>query len=261
MPRDPGGEDPFFWFGPGWRAGAPLGIADLIRDGTVDTATAALLWDLLARHRSLTVIAGPSGVGKTTLLTALLDFLPAATRRIYIRGGYETFAFMRDTGIDAARTSLLVNEMSPHLPVYLWGPGIERLLGAAERGFQVLATAHGDSVAEFVASLARAPLRVPAARIAGLGHVALIEPTTGGSGRRVRGVWRLDATRDGMIVEQLTSPQDISPEASRPPSDTAAPGSDLHERERLLSDLLQGNRASLPELAVRQQSPETEGAP
>ena len=27
MPRDPGGEDPFFWFGPGWRAGAPLGIA------------------------------------------------------------------------------------------------------------------------------------------------------------------------------------------------------------------------------------------
>lgn len=256
MTRNPGADDPFFWFGPGWRAGATLGIADLMRDGTLDVGTAALLWDIVTRRRSLTVIAGPSGVGKTTLLTALLDFLPAATRRIYIRGGYETFAFMRDASVDAASTSLLVNEMSPHLPVYLWGPGIERLLSAAERGFQVLATAHGDSVAEFVASLARAPLRVPATRIAQFGHVALIERSGGGSGRRVRGVWRLEATRDGVTLDQLASPQDISHQSADPPGATPAPGTTLLERERLLDELLRGKRASLPELLVMPQDAE-----
>src|SRR3954469_16961706 len=76
-------SEPFWWWGPGWAAPEVRGIAELLRDETLGSWTAANLWAALARGRSLAVVSGPSGVGKTTLLTALLDFLPPRTRRIY----------------------------------------------------------------------------------------------------------------------------------------------------------------------------------
>src|SRR5215217_8012988 len=115
-------------------------MAELLRDETIDAWTAANLWAALARRRSLTVVAGASGVGKTTLLTALLDFLPQGARRIYVRGCFETFAFLADPTINPGETTLLINEMSPHLPVYLWGPAVGRVLEATQRGFNLLST-------------------------------------------------------------------------------------------------------------------------
>ena len=102
MSPDPRYEEPFAWWGPGWQAPAPRGIADFLRDETIDSWSAANLWAALARRRSLAVVAGGSGVGKTTLLTALLDFLPPGTRRVYLRGCFETFAFLSDPTIEPA---------------------------------------------------------------------------------------------------------------------------------------------------------------
>ena len=53
------------------------------------------------------------------MLTALLDFLPPRTHRIYPRGCFETFAFLSDPAISPRESVLLINEISPHLPVYL----------------------------------------------------------------------------------------------------------------------------------------------
>ncbi len=147
---------------------APRDIAELLRDETIDSWTAANLWAALARRRSLAVIAGASGVGKTTLLTALLDFLPPRTRRIYPRGCFETFAFLSDPAISPRESALLINEISPHLPVYLWGPAVGRILEAAQRGFTLLATAHADSVHDLVGALTGSPLHIPAARDGGI---------------------------------------------------------------------------------------------
>ena len=66
-------DQPFFWFGPRLQPPA-RDIAALLRDGTIGTPEAAFLWASLARGQSLTVVAQESGVGKTTLLTALLAF-------------------------------------------------------------------------------------------------------------------------------------------------------------------------------------------
>src|SRR3954451_11041663 len=87
-------EEPFAWWGAGWQAPEPRDFADLLRDETIDSWTAANLWAALARRRSLAVVAGESEVGKTTLLSALLDFLPLNTRRLYLRGCFESFAFL-----------------------------------------------------------------------------------------------------------------------------------------------------------------------
>jgi hypothetical protein len=179
-----------------------------VQDGTIDTDLAAKLWAALAQRRSLTVIGGPSGLGKSSLLHALLPALPEGSHRLYLRGCYETFAFENDPRFTPTATTLLANEISPHLPIYLWGPVVQRTLEAGLAGYQILATAHGRSVVEFAASLTGSPLRIPARLLAAIGLVALLEPAPDGKGRRVTGLWQLGAARSGVSIDRL-GPDDL----------------------------------------------------
>jgi hypothetical protein len=198
-------DAPYHWWGPGPAPAAPLTLRDLVQNGTIDVECAATLWSALAQRRSLTVIGGPSGLGKSSLLHAFLPALQEGTRRLYLRGCYETFAFQADPRFTPATSTLLANEISPHLPIYLWGPAVQRTLDAGVAGYQILATAHGRSVVEFAASLTGSPLRIPARLLAAIDLVALIEPAPAGEGRRVAGLWQLAAARDGVSIERLGS--------------------------------------------------------
>jgi hypothetical protein len=245
-------DEPFAWWGPGWPAPEPRNIAQLLQDETVDSWTAANLWAALARRQSLAVVATGSGVGKTTLLTALLEFLPSRTRRIYLRGCFETFSFVSDPTIIPGETALLVNEISPHLPVYLWGPAVSRVLGAVQRGFALLATAHADSVHDLVGALTGSPLHIPAAKTAAFEFVVVLERHEASrSGRRVRGAWNLQPTRDGVTIVPLSAPpasHDISNKSNNIPSDSRAcfPSHELAARQRALEDLRDRRIARLP---------------
>lgn len=252
MCPDPKYEEPFFWWGPGWDTPVQPGIGDLLRNGTIDTWSAALLWAVLARRKSLAVIAGPSGVGKTTVLTALLDFLPLEMRRVYTRGCFETCSFLSDPDIQPAATVVLINEISPHLPVYLWGPAVGRLLDAVDRGFTLLATAHAETVPEFVGALTGSPLRIPAARVAAFEFVAVMERSAmSQSGRRLRGVWRLSETRGGVGMEPLRQPtlHNISHEYDHLPDTGLSlpfPAPELGWRGQVIEDLRDGRIQRLP---------------
>ncbi len=205
MPPTARYDRPFHWWGLGWDPPVTRDLADLLRDGTLDAATAAILWAALARGRSLAVIGGQGGLGKSTLLSALLPLLPAGTRRLYLRGCFEPFAFLDDPTVDPTHSALLINELSPHLPVYLWGPGVGRALHAKQRGFTLLATAHGESVHEFVASLTGSPLRIPVASIAAFDLVAVLKPSSASaSGRCLSEIWRLGATRNGLTIDRIS---------------------------------------------------------
>lgn len=202
-----GRDQPFAWWGPVWVTPTPRSIVDLIDDGSIEAETAALLWALLVRRASLIVVAGPSGAGKTTLLTALLPFLPPESRRIFLRGCYESFAFVSDPSIDPESSVLLVNEISPHLPIYLWGGGVERALDAVRGGFTLVATAHAQSATELVARLGGYPLRVPARLIAAADLVVVLDAwrTPERIVRLVRSVETLshDAATDAVAVAPL----------------------------------------------------------
>lgn len=138
--------------------------------------TAALLVTLLNARLSLVVISEQGGAGKTTLLSALLDGVPASVNRIYLRGAYEPFDFV---GQAEPETSIvLINELSPHLPIYLWGPPVGRALELGRGGYQLAATAHGRSVEDWIASLCRSPLRLPLELILAFDLAVLIETAT-----------------------------------------------------------------------------------
>jgi hypothetical protein len=237
-------DEPFFWWGPGWDIPASRGVRDLLRDGTIEAWTAAQLWAALARRGSVVVVAEAGGTGKTTLLTALLEFLPVGTRRLYLRGCYESFSFLTDSDVSPDASALLINEISPHLPVYLWGPAVEQALAAGRRGFTLLATAHADSVPRFVGLLTGSPLRIPASQIAGFQYVVVLTPSPqAASGRRVTGLWRLHATPAGVgftSAPALTSFAAISPDA------VWFPPRELLARFELLRDLTDGRLSALP---------------
>ncbi len=120
-------------------------------------------------------ISEASGAGKSTLLASLIETSTSHRKRICLRGNYETFDFLDTT--DPVQTVLLLNEISPHLPAYLWGPGVHRVMECMRSGYQVLGTAHAASGPAFIHLLTSPPLRVPFdAAIQACAIVRLAEP-------------------------------------------------------------------------------------
>ncbi len=161
-------EEPFGWWGWHWQPPVPLSVMQIIEAGSADTGLMALIWAMLGRRASVLVAAEPPMAGKTTTLTALLDLIPPDTRRVYLRGHYETFDFVKEPDADPRHTYVLANEMSDHLAVYLWGSRIYKTFELLEDGYAIGSTMHAETVQDVIAILDSEPLSVPAHRIAGL---------------------------------------------------------------------------------------------
>ena len=66
------------------RGGPALSIIDLIEDGTVTAEMAAFCWQAVAGGAGFLTGAVPGGAGKTTLMAAVLAFLPPGERIITV---------------------------------------------------------------------------------------------------------------------------------------------------------------------------------
>lgn len=228
-------EEPFFWWGPGWVRSEVIPAPGLVVQGVISAEAMAMLGLLVSRRASCVVAAGPSGAGKTTLLTSLLAFVPEDAQLVYVRGSYESFDFVRETNPES--TTLLVNELSPHLPVYLWEQGARTAFHLALRGYQLLATAHASSVEDLIYQLSAHPLRVPVAAIAAARLVVILDAWQDGRSarRQVRTIAWLQA---GNRAESI----DVCPVAFR-----ETPSSPLVVDHRVAADLfveLGGERES-----------------
>lgn len=173
-PRDP--YERCYWH---YDSRRPLSIAQLIRAGSVDVQTAALIW-LLLDQRSSFIIAGPTdpkpGVGKTTVLNALLQFLPSEVTLAYTSGVYEDFAFTRLAQGAPDSTYVLCNEISDHQPFYMWGRVARKYLLLASQGYRIGTTMHADTIDDVI-YLLHNELRISSEAICHLGlvlHIGLI---------------------------------------------------------------------------------------
>src|SRR5207248_3186597 len=170
-PRDP--MERFYWH---YDSRRQLSMAQIIAMGSVDVETVALIWLLLERGVSLTV-AGPTdpqpGIGKTTTLNALLQFLPEGTALAYMSGMYEDFAFTQLPDIDPARAYALCNEVSDHLPIYMWGRVARRYLTLPTRGYHIATSVHADTIDDVI-HMYQHDLRVSVEDIRRLGLVVNI---------------------------------------------------------------------------------------
>lgn len=148
------------------------------------------------------MIAAGAGSGKSTLLESLLPWYPAADRRIRLRGSFESFAWEQDPRFDPFRSVLVAEEISGHLPSYLWGPAVAHFLSWRDRGCAIVATAHGDSVEDIGRLLTGYPLLLPLGAMTGFDAIVRIGPVEGAPGPRsaVTTIWTVGQTAAGGLL-------------------------------------------------------------
>jgi hypothetical protein len=200
----------------------PRSIVELIRAGTLDAELAANLWVLIEGRVPVVVAGAGRGIGKSTLLNALLDFLPATVRIVELAGESEAFDWLPQAselgwsrGVGAPTTPaalpgragdeppvrpestvLLVPEFSDHLPSYTWGAQALIAIRAASIGYDLAATVHADALDEVFAELRRPPVGADPDELSRLGVVLILRRDRDGRRRVVAAHYIRPTARD-----------------------------------------------------------------
>jgi hypothetical protein len=178
------------WWGYHWAPPQPMSAVELIGTPTIDSRLMATLWAVVSRRRSVMLSSEAPQAGKTTLLSSLVDFLPDRTTGLFVRGWWEEYDWLDE--VEPGTGYLLINEMSDHLPIYVWGRAARGALILAGKGWGLGATMHADSLPEALDSL-RTQLGATDADLAGLTiylqYSAYLTPR--GMYRRVEEAWHL----------------------------------------------------------------------
>ena len=187
------------WWGYHWAPPRPMSAVELIGTPTIDSRLMATLWAVVARRRSVMLSSEAPQAGKTTALSALVDFLPDDTTGIFVRGWWEEYDWLDE--VPAGTGYLLINEMSDHLPIYVWGRAARGALVLAGKGWGLGATMHADSLPEALDAL-RLHLGATDADLAGLTiylqYAAYHTPA--GMYRRVEEAWHLRLDGEGVLA-------------------------------------------------------------
>ena len=187
------------WWGYHWSPPRPMSAVEIVGSGSLDVRLMATLWAVTSRRRSVMLASEAPMAGKTTTLSALVDFLPPGTVGVFLRGWRGDFDWTDEIGPE--RGYLLVNEMSDHLPIYVWGRNARGALEMAGRGYGMGATMHADSLDEAIALL-RDQLGVTDAELAGLSIYLQYSAyrTPAGMYRRVEEAWHLRLDDGGVLA-------------------------------------------------------------
>jgi hypothetical protein len=180
-------------------------LAWLIERGALDVQLGAFLSLAIEARASLIVVAEPHEAGKTTLLTALLDFLPDSIEPIYLRGWYERFSFLDTLAPDSVY--VLCNEISSHLPTYLWGRGVRRAFEAAATGYPLATTMHATGARDALEQLSSYPLEVPLEHLTAIDLVVTIGVGYANNRllRRITRVERIRPGREDPVIDRIAN--------------------------------------------------------
>jgi len=187
------------WWGYHWTLPQPMSAVEIAQSGSLDHRLMATLWAVVSRRRSVMLASEAPMAGKTTTLSSLVDFLPAGSVGVFLRGWRDDASWTEEIGPD--RGYLLVNEMSDHLPIYVWGANAQLALRLAGTGYGLGATMHADSLPEALDSL-RSGLGASDADLAALTLYLQYSAyrTPDGMYRRVEEAWHLTGDASGALV-------------------------------------------------------------
>jgi len=152
----------------------PLSIIDLIRYGSMSYEAAGQLWlylEGLSIRPANVIISGGPGTGKTTLLNALLSFIPEKDRLVVIEDTLELNTFMEDscsrleTDDELTLSDLVKNSlrMRPERIIVgeVRGSEARDMITAVNIGKYCMGTMHALSARETITRLHNEPMNVP----------------------------------------------------------------------------------------------------
>ncbi len=193
------GRFPEGWWGYHWTPPRPMSAVEIIGSGSLDARLMATLWAVVSRRKSVMLASEAPMAGKTTTLSALVDFLPPSTTGVFLRGWGQDDSWVDEIGPDAAY--MLINEMSDHLPIYVWGRNARGALILAGKGYGLGATMHADSLDEALDCL-RSDLGATDADLSGLTTYLQFSAyrTPAGMYRRCEEAWHLRLNKAGELA-------------------------------------------------------------
>ncbi len=159
-------------------AAKPWTITDFIKDGTISTEAAALVW-LGAQFELSTLISGGTATGKTSMLNVVANFFPPNQRIISIEDTREVQLpkFLHWVPMvtrlpnpegkgEVAMLDLLVNSLRMRPDRIIVGEirrkrEAEVLFEAIHTGHSVYATVHANDASETITRLTNPPIEIP----------------------------------------------------------------------------------------------------
>ena len=177
----------------------PRSIVELIRAGTLDAELAATAWLLIEGRVPIVVAAPAAGMGRTTMLRALLDFLPSGVRTHEVRAEDESFTWLpqatelgwRGTPhapdapaeVRPGTTVLLLPEIGDDVPGAVWGDEARIAIRAASIGYGLAATIRADGLQGLIDRLGRPPVGLSDDELSRVGVVLILGRERAGSPR------------------------------------------------------------------------------
>lgn len=172
------------------RGGRMLSVVDLIEAGTLGLEMAACAWRSLHHGSSLLTGARPGGAGKTTVMAALLDFLPPGVAIATIE---DAVSIAQAAGRPATEPRLyLAHEIGAgHWYGYIWGDEVPQFFDLVGGKKRVASCLHADTLEETVAILTAPPLGVAQQALdnVGLALFMWVDRFGGRMRRRVNGLY------------------------------------------------------------------------
>lgn len=258
-------NQPESWWGwHGYNQPQALSITQIMRAGTFPPRLGAVFWLLMERGRSIILAADPPGAGKTTILTALLAFTKPEASVYFTQGWGETFCLPGIAEGDPP-IFIMVNEISDHLPVYSWGPYVQKAFELAADGYTLASTMHAETVEGVIEQLTDecdvpeqnighlafvAPMFVghrDGARLRRVSEVAVLEPLAKSYDRHTIAKWDAEADR----FDILTTPAQINAAARRLGMKDDEFLEELGRRQQLLESLLHDNVNSMDDVQLK----------
>ena len=131
------------------RGGRMLSLVDLLEAETVDLAMGGYLAAAMRAGASLMVGANPGGAGKTTVMAALLNWLPNRTR-IRAAESYEMLRLAAESPPeDPSACCYVAHEIgSGHYYAYVWGREARAFFSLTRHGYIIATNLHADTLGQ-----------------------------------------------------------------------------------------------------------------
>jgi len=207
------------------RGGRTLSLVDLIRAGTIDVETSAYAMRAMREGASLLTGARPGGAGKTTLMAALLNFLPPDVPIVTVDGPQVIAAGLASSA--AEPFCYLAHEIgSGHWYGYIWGPDVARFLSLIEGPRRIASCLHADTLDELTDVVCSPPLGATGESLGRVGlilfmhvsgrmgrcrrRVATFHEADGNGGHRLVYRWRAESDTFEPVAD-LRDPRGLEP--------------------------------------------------
>jgi len=134
------------------RGGRMLSLVDLLGDDSLSLPMAGYLAAAMRQGASLLVGANPGGAGKTTVMAALLNFLPDD---VALQAVDDRAVLSRANETPPGKVCYVAHEISPatYYYAYIWGRDVRTFLRLAADGHLIAFNLHAGTLSETRAQL------------------------------------------------------------------------------------------------------------